>query len=75
MICLIFSYVFFSTKLKKQVEHVLPGNGKWRDGGFGSQVAETMCINVSKCKNNKIKGGKKEADIRRITVQSQANSL
>jgi hypothetical protein len=45
-------------------------------GGFGGQVAQTMCINVSKCKNNKIKGGKKkEAEIRRITVQSQAISL
>jgi hypothetical protein len=60
MICLIFSYVFSSTKLKKQVEQVLPGSGNWRGWGLGGQVAQTMCINVSKCKNNKIKGGKKK---------------
>jgi hypothetical protein len=50
MICLIFSYVFSSTKSKKQVE--LKGVEAL---GSGS----TMCINVSKCKNNKIKVEKK----------------
>jgi hypothetical protein len=43
-----------STKLEKRAEQVLPGRGGGRWG-----VALAMYTHVSKCKNDKIKGGKK----------------
>jgi hypothetical protein len=43
----IISYVFSLTKSEKK----RPGNG-------GGKVAQTMYTHVSKCKNDKIKGGK-----------------
>jgi hypothetical protein len=36
-----------------RAKEVLPGNGGWRVGGC--EVAQTMYMHVSKCKNNKIK--------------------
>jgi hypothetical protein len=52
------SPVFSSTKSEnKRVEQVLPRR-VW--GLAGGKVAQTMYTHVSKCKNDKIKGEKKE---------------
>jgi hypothetical protein len=54
-IFLITSYDFSSTKSEnKRMEQVLPGSrGRWM-AGVGD-VAQTMYMHVSKCKNDKIK--------------------
>jgi hypothetical protein len=49
------SYVFSSTKSEKRAEHDLP---VW--GGLWGEVAQTMYIHVSRCKNNKIEGERKK---------------
>jgi hypothetical protein len=59
------SYVFSSTKSEKRVEQVLPGRRVvWEAWEDGVEVAQTMYTHVSKCKNDKIKGGEKRTKLR-----------
>jgi hypothetical protein len=48
--------------LEKRAEQVFPGSGGEGRGRFGGcgEVAQTMYTHVSKCKNDKIKGGRKK---------------
>jgi hypothetical protein len=45
--------------LEKKTEQVLPGSGGLGGRGRGRQVAQPMYIHVSKSKNDKIKGQRK----------------
>jgi hypothetical protein len=47
--------------LEKRTEQVLPRSVSWGVEEMG-EVAQTMYIHISKCKNNKIKGEKKKED-------------
>jgi hypothetical protein len=54
------SYIFSSTKLEKRAEQVLLGSGGDGGGGAGGWGGGERggTNNVSKCKNDKINGGK-----------------
>jgi hypothetical protein len=48
--------LFSPTKLEKRAEQVLPGSvggrGRWRQGAYSGEMAQTMCIHMNKCINN-----------------------